>query len=569
MTQAEAPPELALAIELHRDGRLDEAAAHYARALGASPDDAQALHGMGMLLQQAGALDKAIAALRRAAERSPDDPAVQHNLAAALGQGGLPGEAIEHYRRALAIKPNYALAWKNLAVALQGQARLEEAIDAYRRAIALDPSMRGAYSNLLFSLTHSARHTPEQVFAEHVRWGVQYADHRTPERWRDDGRDLDPERRLRIGYVSPDFREHAVSFFIAPLLRAHDRDAFEVTCYANVERADAVTDRIRGLPDHWRDVWGVSDADLVHLVREDEIDILVDLAGHTLSTRLLAFADRPAPVQAGYLGYANTSGVAAIDYRITDAVADPEGVTDALHTEQLVRLPHCFLCYEPPASAPEPASRPPAGGAVAFGSFNKALKLTAEVVALWARILGELPRSTLALKSDSFGDGQAATRFLDEFAAHGVAAERLRLLPADPSIEAHLARYAEVDLALDPFPYSGATTTCEALWMGVPVVTFEGVTHAARVSSSLLRAVGLDELVAQTAEDYAAIALRLANDDADRAELRAGLRERMRASPLGDAERSARDLEAAYRAMWRRFVAGARTEDAPAVAGAA
>ena len=576
MATTEGPSELAHAVELHQIGRLDEAAVHYERVLDAAPDDATALHGAGLLLQQSGATERAIALLRRAAERSPDDPSVQHNLAAALGQGGLLSEAIEHYRRAIALKPNYALAWKNLAVALHGQARLEEAIDAYRRPIALDPSLRGPYSNLLFLLTHSARRSPDEVFAEHRRWAAQYTDHRTAERWRDDGRDLDADldagRRLRIGYVSPDFREHAVSFFIAPLLRAHDRTAVEVTCYANVEHADAATERMRALPDRWRDVWGASDAELARLVREDGIDILVDLAGHTLHTRLLAFADRPAPVQVSYLGYANTTGVAAIDYRISDAVADPEGATEALHSERLVRLPHCFLCYEPPAGTPQPALRPPADGAVALGSFNKAFKLTPEVVALWARLLHELPRATLTLKSDSLGDGEAAARFLEAFATEGVAPDRLRLLPADASMEAHLARYSEIDVALDPFPYNGATTTCEALWMGVPVVTLQGLTHAGRVSSSLLRAVSLGDLVAETPEDYVAIAAWLARDDAGRAELRAGLRERMRASPLCDAELSARDLEEAYRAMWRGFVAGARRQHAavaPAGVGAA
>ena len=558
MPTTEGPSQLARAVELHQLGRLDEAAAHYERALAAAPEDPDALHGAGLLLLQSGATERAIELLRGAAERRPDDPALQHNLAAALGQGGRLSEAIDHYRRAIAIRPNYALAWKNLAVALQGQARLEEAIDAYRRAIALDPSQRGAYSNLLFLLTHSARHSPDEVFAEHRRWAAQYADHHTPERRSDAGRDLDPERRLRIGYVSPDFREHAVAFFVAPLLRAHDRAAVEVTCYANVEHGDAVTERMRGLPDRWRDVWGASDGELAPLVREDGIDILVDLAGHTLHTRLLAFAERPAPVQVSYLGYANTTGVAATDYRISDAVADPEGATEALHIEQLVRLPHCFLSYEPLAGTPQPASRPPADGAVAFGSFNKALKLGSEVVVLWARLLQELPRSTLTLKSDAFGDPEAAARFTQAFAAEGVAQDRLRLLPAEASIEAHLARYSEIDVALDPFPYSGATTTCEALWMGVPVVTLQGTTHAGRVSSSLLRAVGLEELVAATPEDYVGVAARLARDDAGRAALRAGLRERMRASPLCDAELSARDLEDAYRAMWRRYVAAGR-----------
>ena len=553
MTATEVPEGIERALELRGHGRAEEAAAAMRDALDALPDDAATLHAAGAALARSGAHGEAIELLQRAADLAPEDPYLQHNLGAALGGRGRIDDAIACYSRALELRPHYALAWKNLAVALQRQARLEEAIDAYRRAIALDPSQRGAYSNWLFLLNHSADATPEEVDAEHRRWAAQYADHRAAERWADDGRDLDPDRPLRVGYVSADLREHAVSFFVAPLLRAHDRAAVEVTCYAHVEQPDARTEELRALADHWRGTWGTSEAELARMVRDDGIDVLVDLAGHTRSNRLLTFAERPAPVQLTYLGYPNTTGLSVLDGRITDAIADPEGADDELCSEPLLRLPHAFLCYEPPSDAPDPAPRP--GGPVVFGSFNKALKITPEVVALWARVLGAVPGSSLVLKSDSLGDATAARRLREAFAAHGVAGERLRLLPADASVAAHLARYAEVDIALDPFPYNGATTTCEALWQGVPVVALRGRAHAGRVSASILHVVGLDDLVAEDADGYVEVARALAANAPRRAELRSSLRERMLASPLCDADLSAREIEGVYRAAWRRFVA--------------
>ena len=551
---------LAAASAHHQAGELDAAEAGYRAALEAGAAltgarRAEAHHGLGVLLRQRGRASEAIEQLREAAALAPDDAPTQHNLGAALGEAGALGEAVAHYERALAIAPNYALAWKNLAVALQRQARLGDAIEASRRAIALDPSLRGVHSNLLFLLTHSSDHDPAAVFTEHRRWAIQHADHLAPERWADDGRDRDSSKRLRVGYVSPDFREHAVAFFIEPLLHAHDRDAVAVFCYANVEHADATTERLRGLADGWRDVWGEPDEAVAARIREDGIHLLVDLAGHTRDHRLLVFARRPAPVQVSYLGYANTTGLEAIDYRLTDGVADPEGGGSELHSEQLIRLPRGFLCYRPPDAAPAVApARQREDGAVTFGSFNKALKITPRVVALWARLLAALPRSSLLLKSDSFADPTAREGLSAAFEAHAIDRARISLLPADETIAAHLGRYSEIDLALDPFPYNGATTTCEALWMGVPVVTLAGTAHAGRVSASILAAVGLPKLVAASEDAYLAIALDLARDHDRRAQLRSSLRTRMLASPLCDAGGAARSLEDAYRAVWRRFV---------------
>ena len=562
MPSIEPAQALAEARARHQSGDLPAAEAGYRAALdaGSLPPElrADALHGLGVLLRQAGRPSEAIIALREAAAAAPEDAAIHHNLAAALGETGTLGEAIAHYERALDIAPNYALAWKNLAVALQRQARLGDAIEASRRAVALDPTLRGTHSNLLFLMNHSSTHDPVSVFAEHRRWAMQHADHLTPARWADDGRDRNPARRLRVGYVSPDFREHAVAFFIEPLLRSHDREAVEVFCYANVETPDTTSERLRGLADEWRDTWGEPDDAVAARIREDGIDLLVDLAGHTRHNRLLVFARRPAPVQLSYLGYPNSSGLEAIDYRISDADADPEGTGKDLHNEQLVRLPRSFLCYQPPDDAAAVASRPVEGDGVTFGSFNKALKITPQVASLWARLLVALPGSSLLLKSDAFADPACRDRLMARFAEQGVGPERVRFLPAEETIAEHLARYAEVDIALDPFPYNGATTTCEALWMGVPVIALEGATHAARVSASILRTIGLPQLVAPSEDGYVAAALELAREGERRVALRASgrasLRERMLASPLCDADGAAWALEHAYRTMRHRFV---------------
>ena len=551
-TQRRLEETLETAAALHRGGDLESAESAYRVVLELVPDHPDALHLLGTIAHQRRDEEQAVELITRAIAQRPDTAIYHNSLGAALERLLRLSESIDHYRRAIALDPSYAEAWTNLGIALQRQSRLAGAAAAYRHALEVDPGNRSTHSHLLFCLSHTSDCDPETFAREHSRWAERHADGRAPV-GDFQGREFDPDRRLRIGYVLPDFRHHPVASFIEPLLEAHDRDAFEVVCYADVARPDEVTKRLRSLADRWVDSRDRSDDEFAGQVYVDEIDILVDLAGHTRDHRLLAFARRPAPVQATYLGYANTTGLAAIDYRITDAWADPPGMTEHLHSEELARLPHGFLCYGPPPYAPPSPERPRREpGRVVFGSFNKASKLTPEVIALWSPLLRELPEARIVLKSVSFSDAAAQDDYYDRFAEHGVAAGRVELLPPVVAPAEHLATYERVDIALDPFPYGGATSTCEALWMGTPVVTLAGLSHAGRVGVSLLHAVGLDELIAGSTDGYVAIAKALALDPDRLAGLHGSLRERMRGSPLCDAARSARDLEDAYRAMWRR-----------------
>ena len=400
---------------------------------------------------------------------------------------------------------------------------------------------------LLMTLTGLEDSTPAEIAAAHREMGRVMA-RALPAPQRHPPLTLGPGRRLRVGYVSPDLHTHSVAYFFEGVLAAHDPAAVETVCYHCGTISDATTARMRAAAHLWRDVPTLDDAELAARIREDRIDILVDLAGHTRDNRLGVFQRKPAPIQVTWIGYPNTTGLETIDYRITDAVADPPGEADALHTERLVRLQRGFLCYRPPEDTPDvpprPCARPDARG-IAFGSFNNLSKLGPGVVDAWSTILARTPGSRLVLKASGLGSDAARQRVLERFASRGIDPARIQTMPATPTRNAHLDLYRHVDIGLDTFPYNGTTTTCEALWMGVPVVAFAGDRHAARVGASLLHRIGLDELVARDVDGYVALACALAQDPARIAALGQGLRQRMRQSPLCDAAPFARDLEAA------------------------
>ena len=518
------------------------------------PDHAEAWYLLGVLLVSTGRAAEAADAFARVVAVAPEQADAWSNLAFCLVERKDPHGAEAACRRAIALNPQHASAYGNLGSALQHQARVDEAADAFRKAIELNPDLRVAHQNLLLALNYLPAHTPQDVYAEHVTWAQRHANHlgdNAPAY----ANDRDPDRRLRIGYVSPDFRRHSVAFFIEPLLPAHDRERFEIVCYSDVRQPDETTQRLRGLADHWRDSAGQRDDVFAANVREDRIDVLVDLAGHTPGNRLLAFARRAAPVQIAYLGYPNTTGLAAMGFRITDAHADPPGGTDAFHAERLICLPRCAWCYRPSPEAPAPATAPPcaANGHVTFASFNKLAKISEPCVDVWAELLRAVPASRLMIKATALGDAQLRRQLLVRFAARNIAGDRLDILgPVGPTAE-HLSMYARVDVALDTFPYHGTTTTCDALYSGVPVVTLAGPTHVSRVGVSLLHAVGLDDLAAETPQQYVEIAARLAGDRDRLSQLRRELRGRMQSSPLGDAASLARDVESAYRQCWERW----------------
>lgn len=533
---------------LRHRGRLAEAIQHYRSALAISPEYPDALANLaGALLALPGGAAEAAQLARRAVELDPNHGEAWNNLCAALqGQGRLD-EALAAGQRAVAVRPDYALAWNNLGSAWQDQARIVDALNCYRRAVELDPGYAAAHSNSLFALNFLAERDGVAILAEHRGWAQRHA---TVGHVAGDFRPTADAvgRPLRIGYFSPDFRDHAVAWFIEPILASHDKAHFETYCYAAVAAPDATTARLQGLVPHWRDIAGLTDDEAAQLIHHDAIDILVDLAGYTAGGRLGIFAKKPAPLQMTWLGYLNTSGLAEMDYRISDAIADPPGA-EAYHTEKLLRLPHAAWCYRPPAEAPEPGAVPQlAAGHVTFAAFNNFAKTTPETLALWGRILVETPGSRLVVLAK---DAVVARRaYAAAFEPLGIDMGRLEIRPTC-SFPEYLALHREVDIALDSYPYNGATTTCHALWMGVPVVSLSGVyPPAARSGASLLATLGLAELCAATPEDYVAIAAGLAYNPDKLRELRGNLRERMRHSALTDASRFTAALEAAYRVAW-------------------
>jgi protein O-GlcNAc transferase len=481
-------------------------------------------------------------------ERCPDDDFALVNVGVTLQRQGYPTLAARLAERAIALRPGSVEAHVNLGSALADLGRFEQAHAAYRRVIELDPSFTGAASNALFCLHFEPSVTPERLLAEHLAFARRFAEPLAPVARRPLARD--PERRLRIGYVSPDLRRHPVGFFLEPVLAAHAREAFEIYCYSDALRPDETTTRLAGLSTHFVDSATWPDAKLAEQIAEDELDILVDLAGHTARNRLLVFARRPSPIQVSWLGYFDTTGLSAIDYRIADEHSLPPEL-ERQFVEHVVRLPRSSNCFlHPPA--PEPAAPPClARGFVTFGCFNNPAKLTREVIATFARILQRSDGSRLLLAYAGFDDPGLSARFRAWLTEDGIAPERVDLAGHAP-LRRFLASFAQVDVALDPFPYSGETTALHTLWMGVPLVALEGPTLVQRLASRVLRVAGQGAWVARTPEEYVAIALELASDRERLASLRASLRPTLAASPLFDHQGVTRELEAAYRQMWRR-----------------
>ncbi len=540
-----------LGLVLLKRGRPADAAACWQTALHCDPRDAEAYSNLGIALRDLAHFDEAVVCCRRALELRPDFAEAYNNLGNALSELGRVTEATDAYEKALALRPGFTEARNNLGTSYEKTGRLADALACYRAALDARPDYRSAHDNLIIALQYDGCQSPADVFAEHRRWAERHAAAPAgPSPVFANSRD--PERRLKVGYVSPDFKLHPIPFFIESVLAAHDRARVHVTCYVDALRPDAVTQRLRSVADEWRDVTGLPDVEAAERVRRDGIDLLVDLAVHAPQNRLSMFARRPAPVLVSYLGYAGTTGVPAIDYRLTDEHVDPPGLTEAFNTEELVRLPHCFCCYRPPSEAPPVGPLPAlASGQVTFASLNRLAKITPEVIGLWCRVLKGVPGSRLMLQASGLSDAGVHAAIEAQFARHGVGRDRL-LLAGWGSFSDYLNHFQSADVGLDTFPFNGHTTTCHTLWMGMPVVVLAGRTSVARVGVSLLRNLGLDELIAETPDGYVEAACRLAADLGRLRELRAGMRARMTTSPLLDGPGFTRRLETAYREMWRR-----------------
>ncbi len=541
---------------LQQQGKLEAAAASYRQALAINPSHAGAHSNLGLALQELGQLDAALVNYEQALAINPLQAAAHNNLGHARKELGELEAAAASYRQALAIKPDYAEAHSNLGSVLQEQGKADAALASYRQALAIRPDFSGAHSNLLFLQAYRCTLDPLRYLASARAWELSCVP--APERSAAASRCFEralSAPRLRVGYVSGDYRTHAVSYFVEQLFRHHDRTRVELYAYSAGSIQDAVTDRLRGLTEHWLSVKGMSDAALRARIEADAIDVLVDLSGHTAHNRLGVFARRAAPVQVHYLGYFASTGLTEMDYFIGDEMLTP-AAADHQHSERVWRLPRIWVCYEGKDEAPLPAWQPAADGAVWLGSFNNLNKLTPAAVALWAQVLDQMPQARLLLKTKQLADEGNCSRVLDEFAQHGIAACRIELADgsATPDWAAHMAYYDRLDIALDPAGgVGGGTTTCDALWMGVPVVSLTGERLASRMTASMLTAIDRPEWIAHSESEYVAKVVALAQDVAGRTVQRATQRGRMAVSTLCDAANLAVSLEDAYCAMHQRW----------------
>jgi protein O-GlcNAc transferase len=543
-----------LSALLRERGRLDQAEMAARNAIAIEANYAGAYLNLGVALADMRRLDEAIIATQRAIELQPSFVDAHFNLGNFLKDQHRLGEAVDAYRRAIELQPEgSSQARNNLAGALRDLGRLDESMETYRQAIAQSPLDHRPYTGLVFTLQFSTGCDAVQQLAECQEWNRRYAEPlRSDIQDHDNDRDPDPDRRLRIGYVSPDFRGHCQSFFTIPLLSHHDHDRFEIFCYGDVRHPDAVTERIRGYSDVWRSTVGLTDEQLAERVRADRIDILIDLTMQMSDGRLLVFARKPAPVQVAWLAYPGTTGLSTIDYRLTDSYLDPPGVGDENYSEKSIRLPDTFWCYDPLSELPVNELPALTGTGITFGCLNNFCKVNQEVMQLWGKVLKEVPDSRLLLMCPK----DARQQTLETFQRQGLSADRLEFVSFQPR-EKYLQTYQRIDIVLDTFPYNGHTTSLDALWMGVPVVTLVGTTVVGRAGLSQMSNLGLTELVAHQPENFVRIARDLALDRDRLSELRRGLRQRMMQSPLMDGRRFARNIESAYRMMWKTWCAPA------------
>ncbi|MDP6673839.1 MAG: tetratricopeptide repeat protein, partial [Gammaproteobacteria bacterium] len=456
-----------LGYVLRRQGELTAAVDTYRKALIIDASDPEIQFQLAVTLHRMGDYREAASLFKAVATNHPRHPGVHNNLGLTLIRLGRLDEALSSYKKAIENEPESVAPHNNLGNALRDQNDLGGAIIEYRNALAIQPDHAQAHSNLLLALNYLPDTSKQELYEAASQFEIRQAggivkDQSAFRNTRDD------KRRLKIGYISPDFRAHSVAHFTRKLIGAHDRDRVEVFCYSNVMKEDHLTDDFRAQTDHWVPIAGMDDVDAAERIGNDQIDILIDLAGHTAGNRLLVFARRPAPIQVNWLGYPNTTGMACMDYRLTDAIADPPDTADRWYTEKLIRLPHGFLCYQTDEPDPKVTAGPCLEqGHITYGSFNALPKITPEVVRVWSRILTATRGARLILKSNTFSDEKIRAQYLQQFGKQGISPERLDLLGLIPGRDGHLATYSRIDIGLDPFPYNGTTTTCEALWMGV------------------------------------------------------------------------------------------------------
>jgi len=540
-----------LAQSYKATGRYDAAIASYQRAIAIKPDYFQAHSNLGALFYALRQLDLAIASLRRAIAIHPNSVEALNNLGAALKESAQIDAAQATLQRAVQIDPRSAAAHNNLGNVLRDQGQHDQALNEFRAAIQIEPAHKDAWDSLLMSLHYHPAFSANAVLSEHHRWESLCAKPCYAE-IKPHANDRSPDRTLRIGYSSPELILHPVGRFLDALFDHHDHKRFEIIVYSDVIRPDAMTQSLRKRATQWHNTAALSDAELADKIRADKIDVLVDLTLHASRNRMLTFARKPAPVQITYLAYNSTSGLSTMDYRLTDNHFDPPD-RPAFGIETSLRLPS-YWCYRPPTNCPELVPEPPVNkaGYITFACFNNYNKVTTPALQAWARILAAVPNARLVLYCPSQSQ-QDRLRAL--FSEHNVSPDRLEFPRAVPLLE-YLAAYNRIDIALDPFPYNGGTTTCDALWMGVPVVTLAGEFGVARAGVSLLSTIGLTELIAPSIDQYVSLAAALAHDAPRLREIRSTLRDRMKRSSLMDEPLFARSIESLYRQGWQAWCNG-------------
>lgn len=503
--------------------------------------------------QTLGKLDLAVKYFDSAIKINPNYSGCYNNLGNVYKSLGRSSDARNTFEKALSIESGTSMVHSNLGALYCDAGMMELSKTHYEKALALEPNNISAISNYLYFLNYIGEYDDLAISEMHKNLASRFVvqgtfSFETP-------KPQDSTRQLKIGYVSGDFRRHSVAFFFQPLLECHNRHDFEIFCYSNNKYQDALTASLKESADQWRDIRKLEDKVVVDMIFKDEIDILVDLSGHTDGNRLNIFASKPAPIQVSWLGYPNTTGLTEIDYRLSDDVCDPLGATEELHSEKIVRLDTGFLCYRGEKSI-EPAKESPYidNGYVTFGSFNNITKITDQVKQLWSEVLSQVPNSRLLLKSKLFVDIEISDKLYSDFAALDIDSSRIDLRSYVNSYEEHMSIYDEVDIALDTFPYNGTTTTCEALWMGVPVITLTEENHRSRVSASILERIGYEQWVAESKENYVSTAVSLAENSAELQSVKSGLRSKMISADLCNEQKFTDAIELVYRSIWQDYI---------------
>jgi predicted O-linked N-acetylglucosamine transferase (SPINDLY family) len=570
---------MARANRYHQNGDYHQAKLLYQKILFSDPQNADALQYSGIIAMQCGDLDQAIQLIEKAVTIRPDSSVFHNNLAMAYKDNDQYELAQIHYKKALALNPNNSVLHFNLGALYQTCSQDEDARIAYEQSLRINPNQPLVHHNLcnlllnhgdvkhailsaktamelspnnpeiqsnyLFSLNYSIDHSPEEIINAHLKWGQQYR------RFNQKKSITQAKNRIHVGYVSPDFRTHSVSHFIEAVLSNHDLQYFDIYCYSNVKKPDDKTNALKKCGVKWRDIYYQKDDVVCNQIQADGIHILVDLAGHSSDNRLMVFAQRPAPIQVTYLGYPNTTGLSQIDYRLVDQNSDPD-LNHFCGSEHRIYLPNGFLCYTPSDQAPLISQKKPSKH-ITFGSFNNLPKMNKHVISLWSELLKAIPDSRLLLKTNGFKVRRIQENYLECFQEYGVDPARIQLMAKVKGEKEHLSLYNEIDVALDTFPYNGTTTTCEALWMGVPVITLKGLSHAARVGESILNQIGLNDWIAHNETDYIKKAIYLAEHPDVCLSCRKHLRKQVAQSLLCKKELFVKTLEKIYCQLVRIF----------------